>query len=297
MKMGFELNMQQTQKLVMTPELQQAIAILQLPTQELVEYIEEQLIENPILELKDDSESDVPAEENKDDLQQEEKFDIDWQEYFQDESDLGYPRHSKETKESVAYENFVGEAPTLHDHLMMQYNLIAADEDKEIGEFIIGNLDDNGYLCTSIDDIIKHLKVSRKKAEKALKNVQSLEPAGVGARDLRECLLLQLKSRGIDDAVIKCLVENHLHDLGDGKINKIAKKESLNVHDVQQFVDLIKTLDPKPGRWFASGNDVRYIVPDVVVEKIDGKYVVLVNDVYTPKLGINPVYRSLMKKN
>ncbi len=298
MKMGFELNMQQSQKLVMTPELQQAIAILQLPTQELIEYVEEQLVENPVLELKDDSnELENSASDEKEDSPQEEKFDIDWQNYFQDESDLGYTRHSKEKKESVAYENFISEAPTLHEHLMMQYNLIANDQDKEIGEFIIGNLDDNGYLCTSVDDILNHLKIKRKKAEEVLKIVQNLEPAGVGARNLKECLLLQLKSKGIDDDIVRCLIENHLHDLGDGRINKIAKKISLNVHEVQQIVDLIKTLDPKPGRWFASGGDVRYIVPDVVVEKVDGEYVVTINDVYAPKLGINPVYRALMKKN
>lgn len=297
MRMGFELNLEQTQKLVMTPELQQAIAILQLSTQELTEYIEEQLVENPVLELKEDSQEEAHGDHSEDSGEKEE-FDIDWQEYFQDESDLGYIKAPRERKEEVVYENFLSEAPTLQEHLLLQFHLIVKSElQKKIGEFIIGNLDENGYLCTTVEEIAHHFCVDLHQVEDVLQIIQSLDPIGVGARNLQECLLLQVKGRGLENEYLECLIKHYLHDLGDGKLNKVAKEVGLSVKEVQELMDIIKTLDPKPGRWFASGDSVRYIVPDVVVEKVDNEYVVLVNDVSTPRLGINPLYRTLMKES
>lgn len=297
MQMGFELNLQQTQKLIMTPELRQAIAVLQLSSLELAEFVQEQILENPALEIEsgEDANEGINAEvrEEKEDS---EKFDVDWQEYFQDGSDLGYVRMPKEEAKEVNYDNFLTRAPNLEEFLTNQLEICGCSpSQKLIAKFIIGNLDKNGYLCVSLNEIGKYCSVSKDEAEKALKLVQSFDPPGIAARNIVECLLIQVNNKKNENKVILSeIIKNHLEDVANGKLLKIAKDLQISVEEVQSLVDYIKTLDPKPGMWFGDNEQITYIVPDVVVEKVEGEYVVLVNDVYTPRLGINPVYRKLL---
>ncbi|SKA11969.1 RNA polymerase, sigma 54 subunit, RpoN/SigL [Carboxydocella sporoproducens DSM 16521] len=294
-RIGYGLNLEQSQKLIMTPELRQAITVLQLSALELSEYVQQELQENPVLEIKEDKEelpeTEVEANGGKDD-----GLDVDWQEYFADKSDLGIVRQgAEEEKEQVQWENFLTQGPTLVEHLLFQLNVSPLDPgEKEIGEFIIGNLDDNGYLTCSTEEIARSLQVPVEKVEKVLRTIQTFDPAGVAARNLQECLLLQVEALGWNEPLLPALIQHHLTALGEGKGPKVARALGVPVEEIQRLYDLIKQLDPKPGRRFGGNQDVRYVVPDIVVEKIDGEYIVLVNDYGVPQLTINSTYRSIL---
>ncbi|WP_028308021.1 RNA polymerase factor sigma-54 [Desulfitibacter alkalitolerans] len=296
MQMGFELNLQQTQKLIMTPELRQAITVLQLSSLELAEFVQEQILENPALEIEtaeDSTEETVAAA--KEEKEDNEAFDVDWHEYFQDR-DIGYVKQPREEAKEVNYDNFLTKAPTLEEYLLNQLKLSCCNaREKEIAQFIIGNLDRNGYLCISLKEIGEMYSYPMSQVEAVLKLVQSFDPPGVAARDLVECLLLQISEKELElNSLLTSVIKYHLEDVAGGRLLKIAKSLDITPEEVQQLVDYIKTLDPKPGRWFADSEQTTYIVPDVVVEKVEGEYIVIVNDVYTPRLGINPVYRRLL---
>ena len=301
MQMSFELNLQQTQKLIMTPELRQAITVLQLSSLELAEFIQEQILENPALEIEatedGSEEAFVAIKENKEDTERadNEGFDIDWHEYFQDR-DIGYIKVPREEVKEINYDNFLTKAPTLEEYLLNQLKLCPhSAKEKELAQFIIGNLDRNGYLCISLKEVAEICSCDISQVEDALELVQSFDPLGVAARDLVECLLLQVNNKELEFGYfLTSIIKDHLEDVAGGKLVNIAKSLEITPERVQQFVDYIKTLDPKPGRWFADSEQTTYIVPDVVVEKVEGEYIVIVNDVYTPRLGINPVYRNLL---
>lgn len=300
MRMGFGLNVEQTQKLIMTPELRQAITILQLSSLELESYIEQQLQENPLLELRDDlpetpgerAEVPDPGENGQGD-----EYDIDWREYFHDSSDLGLPRQEKNRdKEEYTFENFVSRPPTLGEHLTFQLQLANVDaKGLDIGEYIIGNIDHNGYLQVSPEDMAEHLQVSLTEVLDILKLIQTFDPPGVGARTLQECLMLQVQQKGLRDELLEQVIKRYLMDVGKGKYSQLAQVLGVSVQEIQRVADIIKTLDPKPGRNFFSPNDNRYIIPDVVLEKVNEEYVILVNDTTSmPRLAINPAYRAVL---
>ncbi|MGF7186033.1 RNA polymerase sigma-54 factor [Desulfitispora alkaliphila] len=294
MKLGFGLNVEQTQKLIMTPELRQAITVLQLSSLELVDYVEQELQENPLLEVKEEQLEGEHKEKPED-----ERFDLDWQEYFTDRSDLGYvksPRGSEE-RENFSCENFLSTMPTLQEHLNFQLSLSNISElERRIGEFLIGNTDSYGYVQVSVEEAARYFCVSENEVEKALFIIQSLEPPGVGARNLAECLILQLDHMGRKTELLEKLIKDHLEDVAAGRYNKLSQLLGLSAKEIQEEADIIKTLDPKPGREFASHNQVRYVVPDVVVERVGREFVVLVNDVTTPRLMINNNYKSIIKQ-
>jgi len=291
MQVNFSLNLTQTQKLLMTPELKQAITILQLSSLELTEYIENELMENPVLEIEDldyDDEEEVKGVEEED-------YNIEWQEYLEQCADVDFIRLPKEDKEEKNFENFIHSAPTLQEHLMNQLFLTNLDKKGfKIGEFLIGNIDHRGYLTLDVDEAAKILKAKKSEVEKVLKVIQSFDPPGVGARDLKECLLIQLEQKGLLDEQLRRLIEDHLQDLAEAKYSKIAERLNITLARVQELKDLLLTLDPKPGRNFASGNETQYIVPDASVRKINDEYVIIMNDTVTPRLSINPYYRSLL---
>ncbi len=304
MRMGYGLHMEQTQKLIMTPELRQAITVLQLSSLELGMYIEQQLQENPLLELNDDEGHEIDASESQeraegvDAPEQGGEYDLDWQEYFQDSSDLGFPRAEKDPDHSeYTYENFLSQAPTMSDHLMFQLGLSRCRKrERIIGEYLIGNIDGNGYLQTTVEDAARQLGVTVEEVERVLSVIQTFDPVGVGARNLEECLLIQADQMGINDNLVLQIIKNHLLDLAKGKIARMAQALGVTVQEVQRAADLIKTLDPKPGRNFSSPNDTRYIVPDIVLQKVDGEYVILINDTSVPRITINPTYRSVLNQ-
>lgn len=289
MRVGVDIGIEQTQKLVMTPELRQAIVILQLSSLELTNYIEQALLDNPLLEIKE--EADGEAGELQGPAVEEE-----WLEYFADGSDLGYVDLARSEETALTYENYLAAAPTLHEHLRWQLHLVKlSPRQRTIGEFLIGNIDERGYLRIGVEEAARCLKVNPEEVARVIKVIQTFDPPGVGARDLSECLLLQLAQREGKNALAEKIIRHHLADVAAGRLSRIARSLGVSVSEVQQVVDLIRTLDPKPGRRFGSPNEVRYVQPDVVVEKVGSEYVVIVNDGLAPYLGINPLYHSLLK--
>ncbi|MFX4262574.1 RNA polymerase factor sigma-54 [Pelotomaculum propionicicum] len=302
MRIGYGLNMEQTQKLIMTPELRQAITVLQLSSLELSMYIEQQLQENPLLDLRDDdTEKNLElVDKGKSEEVGEEKkeYDLDWELYFQDSSDLGFSRQERNRDQpEYSYENFVSQAPTLSEHLLSQLFLSpCTNPERLIAEYLIGNIDDKGYIRVSPEEVAARLKVSEPEVTMVLSLIQTFDPPGVGARNLEECLLIQYNTLGINNEIVKELIEKYLEDLAKGKISRIAHELGVTVQEVQKAADILKTLDPKPGRNFSNPNDNRYIVPDIVVEKVEGEYIILVNDVIAPRITINSTYRSVLSK-
>lgn len=303
MRMGYGLHMEQTQKLIMTPELRQAITVLQLSSLELGLYIEQQLQENPLLEINEEGqEADTEVQEpteGDDASEQAGEYDMDWQEYFQDSSDLGFPKVERNPDQAeYTYENFLTQAPTMTEHLMFQLRLSRCkNSERVIGEYLIGNIDGNGYLQTTVEDAARQLGVPAEEVERVLAIIQTFDPMGVGARNLEECLLIQVDQMGIKDSLLRQVIKNHLVDLAKGKIGRMAQVMGVTVQEIQRVADIIKTLDPKPGRNFSNPNDTRYIVPDIVLQKVEGEYVILVNDVSVPRIIINNTYRSVLNKD
>lgn len=281
MKMNFNLNLSQTQKLVMTHELKQAIEILQYNSIELNEFINEELLNNPIIEK--------PTTEEKS------HDEIDWKSLSNEMDRDRKTYNNVQAAEDVNYDNFVAGEDTLNDFLKDQLKFtLLSDEQMEVALYIIENLDENGFLDLSNDEIgIKYNKESEE-IESIIDVLQNFEPAGVVARSLKECLLIQACKKGVGDILVFEIIENFLDDLGNNRLNNIAKKLKVDIEAVKSAALYIRTLEPKPGREFSSMRDIRYIKPDVVVEKIDGEYVILVNDFTAPKLNISNYYRKLL---
>lgn len=291
MKLGYNLNLEQTQKLIMTPELRQAIQLLQYTSLELNEYILKELEENPMLELEQPVIEIEKVELNETDKE----MDIDWKEYFEKYDDISYKPETDKNIKEYNYESFISYTPSLKEHLISQLRLIDIDDRKfKICEYIIQNIDDNGYLETDISEIAKTLNENVNDTESMLNIIQGFDPSGVGARDLKECLLLQIKEYNYP--IIEKLIKNYLEDIAFNKMAKIAKEMDLSLEEVQKACDFIKKLEPKPGRTYGgSSNEVKYIVPDATIKYLDGEYIIIVNDYAGPRLNINNFYKNLLK--
>lgn len=291
MRLTQDVFLAQQQKLMMTPELRQAIAILQMSTIELSEYIEQELQENPFLEVKEPEET-IEAEPVN--TEAENKIE-DMVEYYNDR-DIEYTPVNRE--EGVSLENFLTKRPSLYEHLEFQLRLSSTEEeDLGIGLYLIGSIDRTGYLCVDLQEVAANLKVPIDRVEEVLRMIQSFHPHGVGARDLSECLLLQLRYYNKENSIATCIIQHHMEDLARAKLNKIAQALSIPVNQVQEVCDLIRTLDPKPGLQYSGYDDVKYIMPDVYVEKVEGEYVVIVNDLNFPRLIVNNVYKRILHQN
>ena len=282
MKLGYELTIEQTQKLSMTPELIQAIQILQFNNQELSDYVQNELLENPVLEAEksyDAQEVDIREKIREADYE-EESF-RQW-EYRPDEDD------------DYTYEQYVYEEDTLTDYLMSQLQFSRlTGQMAAIGRYIIEVIDDNGYLTMSVEEISKAVGADIDTVEEVLNFVQTFDPCGVAARNLRECLIIQFAAKGLLTDEIEYIIENMLEELADNKIAYIAKTIGIKNQEVQQIADLIKTMEPKPGRVFSSGEATRYVVPDIIVEKVNDEYQVMNNDTSMPKLMVSSYYNRL----
>lgn len=293
MKLGYNLALEQVQKLVMTPELRQAIQLLQFTSQELNEYLEKQIEENPMLDVEKSEEE----YDNIDDYAKE-KEEIDWKEYIGKYDDVSYkPQRDKNAKE-YGYENFISYSPSLRENLLFQLNVSEIDEkDIEIGEILIENIDENGYLVATVEQIALDLGVLDGDVENVLYTIQTFEPLGVGARNLKECLLIQIREDKNKNPYIRKVIEEYLEDVANNRLLKISKELNIELKEVQEICDYIKTLEPKPGRSFnSSSNGVKYITPDATIEFIDGEYIILLNDVTGPRLNINNFYKELMRQ-
>lgn len=299
MDRGFPLNMKQAQKLTLTPEMQQSLKILQFSGVELYEYVQIEFESNPVLEALDEAREDLKIETSTEtSLSQKENGPVDWNEYFRNKSDYGSDPQNDEYQDSeheVAFESVTPQKITLQEHLLLQLEVLDISEiDRKIGTFIIESLDDNGYLKSSKFEIASILNVDRDLITKILRIVQGFDPPGVGARSLRECLLIQLKLRGDMTNTLKNIILEDLQDLASNRFAAIAKKHSIALEEVQKIEDLLKTLEPKPGRGFSSP-PVRYIFPDVFVEKINDEYITFLNDTASPRLQINETYQNMLK--
>lgn len=283
MKLGYELTIEQTQKLSMTPELIQAIQILQFNNQELIEYVQNEILENPILDAeKTDEVQEIDIREKIREADYEEDRFKQW-EYSANDDDSDY-----------TYEQYVSEEDTLTDFLLMQLHFSNLKvKEAAIGAYIIEAIDDNGYLTLSTEEIAQGLNIDEQIVEDVLNFVQTFEPIGIAARDLRECMIIQLASKGLLTDEIEYVIMNMLEDLADNKIAYIAKTIGIKNEEVQELVDLIKSLEPKPGRLFSSGETTRYIIPDIFVEKINDEYVVMTNETSLPKLMVSSYYNKL----
>ena len=303
MKLGYDLTIEQTQKLTMTPELIQAIQILQFNTQELDEFVQEELLQNPVLEFDRNFEERTREEVTRTeelDARACEKDDIDLREKIKEAEydDISYKQweYSRDKDSEYSYEQFVSKEETLEDVLLLQLTFSSLKgEELKIGRFLVEAIDDNGYLTMSADEAALALGTDAETVEEVLDVIQTFEPAGVGARNLKECLIIQLASRGLLDETVEYIILNHLEDLGENKLSRVAKVLGLPVSQIQMVCDLIRSLEPKPGRCFSSGSSVKYITPDVTVEKIDGNYQVITNEYSAPRLMVSPYYSNLAR--
>jgi len=293
MRLTNDIFLEQQQKLVMTPELRLAIAILQMSTLELEQYTQKELEENPLLEEKEVDDSGQESSEND----KENEADTvtgteEWMEYFNDR-DIGFSIGESQTK---SFDNFLTERPSLYEHLQFQLNLACKNpEDLMVGQYLIGNIDSHGYLCVESEEVGAQTGADCERINKIISLVQSFHPHGVGARNLKECLLIQLRYYGNQNTLAEVIIANHLNDLAVGKVAKIAQLLETTVQRVQEACDLIRTLDPKPGLQYSPVDEVKYIIPDAIVEKVEGQYVVILNDSASPRLVVNQLYENMMR--
>jgi len=285
----------------MTPQLQQVIRLLQLPTMELIDQVRQEIESNPVLE---EVAEDVPSPEAAERAEEKEERDMDgWLELAAQEEPRETRDREREEAIAQARENRLVTTRTLESQLLEQVRLTdAPDEEAQLGEFLIGNLDGNGYLATPLEDLVNASGADLARLEKALKLVQSLDPPGVGARDLRECLLLQLREMDGDTSLAREIVQKHLErlGLGDGREAEAVAAEALAAElgapagKVEAAVKQIRLCDPKPGSRFAEVPPAVY--PDARVDKVGEDYIIALNDGGLPPLRISQAYRELLAR-
>ena len=292
------------QKLVLTPSLQQALKLLPMSTMELSELLNQEMVENPLLEEiptedaqgveigNEKTNEEKPSEQDNDFNDQD--YDYFFQEYLEGNS---LPRTQKETRELPSIESTLSSAPSLAGHLSWQLSMQADDSLlRDIGEAIIGNLDDDGMLVATVDEIAVMGPWSTADVKTALALIQSLDPIGVGARNLQECLILQLKQLGMEGSPSETIVSKYLHLLQNRQIKDLARKLGMSLEKVRPHIEIIKHLDPKPGGRL-NHSQSQHVIPDVQVVKIEGSYVAILNDEGFPQLRISATYRELLSKN
>jgi RNA polymerase sigma-54 factor len=312
--MGLEtkLSLKQTQKLVMTAMLQQAIKLLPMARLELVQVIRQELTENPMLEeveLAEDGETpaeeedvQTPTEASETLTDGKELYDINWQEYFPEDSEWkGLP--SEEYEERFSYENAVRAPTTLSEHLLAQLLMATTDDvERRVGAFLIGNIDDDGYLRGDLDEAMTETQTDRATVERVLALIQTFDPAGVGARALCECLLIQIRLLGLEGSLLETIVMEYLPKLearGAMHLTDVAKELTKTLHlsqdELAMALRLLRQLDPKPGLEFSSA-PAEAIVPDVIVVKVGQDYQIFLNDEGIPRLRISATYRRMLRE-
>jgi len=301
-KLGLSVRL--SQRLILTPSLQQAIKLLPLTTLELAEVLEQEVMENPLLE-------EVPVEETKtsEELAQEAQEapaererpddplkEIEVERFFEDYFDDGGERRMRpaELPEVPPIENTLTESPDLYDHLLWQLRMTEADEATlEIGEAIIQNLDEDGLLRVSLEDVAAMGPWPMEAVEKTLTLVQALDPPGVAARTLTECLRIQLRVLGLENSPADVMVRDHMKQLQSHQYPEISRQMGLSADEVAHHLEIIQGLAPRPGnRYSAQRSD--YILPDVFVVKEGEEYRIVLNDDGLPKLRISPTYRRML---
>jgi RNA polymerase sigma-54 factor len=315
--MALEIRQQlkMSQQLVMTPQLQQAIKLLQLSRLELVDLVRQELEENPILEETGDQaldeEDGIPESERSDDLVGEELpvqdtipevtgeseglGDIDWQSYLEGYSLGGSTADNyEEDEDRPSYENLLTKGISLAEHLLWQLGLSRIHpRDNLVATELIGNIDEDGYLKVPLEEIAAAVSSNVKDVERILELVQKFDPSGVGARSLQECLLIQVRQLDLQDSLVEIMLRDHIDSIEARRFNVIAKELEISLDEVHAAIRFISTLDPHPGRAYGQ-EDVHYVLPDIFVQRIGEEYVVTLNDEGLPNLRINSFYRSAL---
>ena len=300
--MGLELRQQLklSQQLVMTPQLQQAIKLLQLSRLELKDVVQTELLENPLLEeaeeeketepdeaAVDDSYSEVPSREGE--LRQS----ADWEDYlgeFSSTAKQSQMRESEIPEEMQGFEARCSSKPSLEGHLLWQLHLSDfSPEEIRTGEVIIGHIDEHGYLGLDLEEVAGLAEVEPEKAREVLYRIHFFDPVGVGARDLRECLLLQLRASSQNDPILETLVSEHLEDIEKKRFQPLLKKFKLSREEMREYLLALQSLDPYPGSDFGSSQPI-YISPDIFVYSYEDDFVIVLNDDGLPKLQLSPFY-------
>jgi len=304
--MEMRLNLKMAQKLVMTPMLQQAIKLLPLARMELAQLVRQEITENPVLEElldEEEDEEEVTSEDNTEveaaDPVPEEQTpiaeEIDWDNYIQNSIDRGSSVDNY--TESPPIEATYKKEPSLADHLTWQLDVsVDNDTDKFIGACIIGNIQNDGYLCADVGEIAETASCSEEQVLKILKVIQGFDPTGVGARSLKECLMLQAQAASKRNSMVETLIELYLDRLEDRYLQKIASELGVHVEKVLDGVRMIRELNPKPGLIFSS-EGIDYITPDITVVMTKNGYDVVLNDEGVPQLRISPYYHDLLTQS
>ena len=329
MAFGLQLSQRLTQSLVLAPQLQQSLALLQAPTLELKALVEQELQQNPVLEEIDEQEKSAsdeselpeipdlaeppddlkfemadpaPAKESAepvDDFQAEfdklVQLDQDWRDHFAQANSPIRNTTEEEEKRQFMFDSLTAET-SLSQHLIEQVRDAGLDDEGQgIAELLIGNIDDYGYLNTTIDELSTSTQLPAEKIAEVLKVIQTFEPVGVGARDLRECLMLQLERAGQRESLEYRIVQDYMEALGKRRIPEIARGTGRSVEEVQTSLATIARLEPRPGRAFLSTIE-QYVAPEVFVHKIGDDFTVTTNDEQIPHLRISNVYKDLMSQ-
>ena len=308
MAVNLNMSLKLSQQLRMTPQLQQAIKLLQLSRMELETEVRKELVENPVLEEVVDLAEEDPAKDsqqtnaeltgpekdsNDQDPQKQDEFE--WENYL-DNQQPPQPSSGGQNDEIMNYENVISTTETLQDHLTWQMNLSGFNEE-ELGlvETLISYVNDDGYIKVPLEDIAKDEGVDVVELEEMLPFLHEFDPAGVGARDLKECLLIQAKHLEEDTHDLVHIINNHLKDLEKKNFPGIAKAMEMDLEYIIELCKVILNMDPKPGRLFVSSSDTHFITPDVYIYKVKDEYVVSLNEDGLPRLRVSNLYRNLLK--
>jgi len=318
MKAGLSQSTQLKQELKINPRLYQAMDLLYMPLLDLQQHLKQELLNNPFLDMVEPEEEEEETEEEANEAEAkppEEKAandEIDWEEILLDGFDAGGRREEHEEREY--YEPVTVDTRDLSDHLLDQMTLLDLTPRQQLlADEFIGNINEDGYLAVSLEDLMNGVNDMVLRAaeeagrdtddlplyavvevEEMLHVIQSLDPPGVGARDLRECLMLQLREAGLEQSVPYRLVRDCFDELINHRWSEISKRFGISPGDVQKAADEIKKLDPKPGLVYSDASD-NYIIPDLIVEKIDGKYHVFLNDANLPRLKLSRAYQEIAR--
>ncbi len=305
MEMKHGLSMQQKPTLIMTQRLQQALKLLQMPTLELQQALKLELERNPLLEEVDEVEEVEEIEEVKKETGQEEaepaeaseaekNQEVDWNELWPDAFE-GPSAPRTDDPDAEFYERVPVTRQSLGDHLLEQLRMQSLnDEDLAIGEYLIGSIDENGYLQTTVEEVAETFGAAPERVEDILASIQKLEPAGVGARNLQECLWIQLAQRKQEDTLAGRIVQEQFDNLLSKRFGEIARHLKCSVEDVQSAGDLIATLDPRPGQEIAA-EETKYVTPDLIVDRVGEDFVVSLNDRNVPRLRISSAYQQMLR--
>ncbi|UCC38909.1 MAG: RNA polymerase factor sigma-54 [Candidatus Aminicenantes bacterium] len=316
------IEQKQVQKLILAPALQQAIKLLPLTNLELIEIIDTELSQNPMLEVAEEPadekseegnqeglkskeeveeeqkkvREDVEIGESKESYGEEQEQEIDYESYFHEYFDNGMRTYFSEEKESLSLENILSQSPSLWDHLNWQANLTFFNEkDREIAQYIIGNINEDGYLTTSVEEAAKKIDVPVDKINEVREAIKKFDPIGAGSLDLKEALLTQMDYFEIKDKVTRTIVSDHLYLLEKSNFSQLAKVLNIPLSGVKSHVEIIKHLEPTPGRKY-SQEKTSYVVPDIVVSKEGSEYRITLNNEGLPQLRINNYYKRILAR-